>query len=269
MHGISDGVPITGEVDVLIVNFRTPDLTIQAVRSVLPEPELAEVVVVDNASGDGSADRLDEYFANEPRVRIVRSQTNVGFGAGNNIAARSARAKYLFLLNSDATVKPGCLGRLVSVLESASDVGLVAPAVFVADGERLQDATYGVFPTPSAIFLRKNIAPRDTLNPDWISGVAFMARREEYLRLGGFDEAFFMYHEDVDLCRRYRDCGFGVRRELSASVVHLLGQSSTSTRSKLAVYDASQDRYLVVSGASPIGRATVKIARGIYRRMRA
>jgi GT2 family glycosyltransferase len=96
-----------------------------------------------------------------------------------------------------------------------------------------------------------------------------MVRREEYLRLGGFDEAFFMYHEDVDLCRRFRQAGGAAYRELSASVTHLDGRSSASIQAKLAAYDASQDRYLAVSGASTIGRATVRIARGLYRGIRA
>jgi len=264
--GLGDGA-VHRLVDVLIVNYKTPELTIRAVESVLGESELGTVIVVDNASGDGSADQVEARFAQTPSVHVIRSPENAGFGAGNNLAARAASSRYLFLLNSDAAIEPGCMGKLVAVLEGRPDIGLVAPAVYLLGGA-LQEGSYGSFPTPATIFLRANRRVADTHTPDWISGVAFMARREEYLRLGGFDEGFFMYHEDVDLCRRFRDAGLIAYRELGAAVVHMEGGSSPSNRARLAAYDASQDRYLAVSGTSPFGRATVRIARGLYRGLR-
>ena len=256
------------DVDVLIVNYKTPKLTICAVESVLDEPELQAAIVVDNASGDDSADRIEAHFAGRDCVRIVRSERNAGFGAGNNLAAKRASATYLFLLNSDATVGRGSLKQLRLVLESRPDVGLVAPAVYNSGEDRLQNATFGSFPTPATILLRKNVCASETLTPDWISGVAIMTRREQYEQVGGFDEGFFMYHEDVDLCRRYRQIGLSAYREMGARVDHRVGASATSTKSQLAAYDEAQDRYLAVSGVSLPARAGVRAARAIYRRLK-
>jgi GT2 family glycosyltransferase len=168
------------------------------------------------------------------------------------------------LLNSDAVIEPDCLVKLISILDARPEVGLVAPAVCIEDGT-VQDGSYGSFPTPATIFLRANGLLADTRTPDWISGTAVLVRRDDYMRLGGFDEGFFMYHEDIDLCRRFRQAGLIAYREPSAVVVHLGGCSSPSNRAKRAAYDASQDRYLAVSGVSRFGRAAVRIARGIYR----
>ena len=257
----------TATVDVLIVNYRTPDLTIQAARSVLAEPELRRVIIVDNASGGEGAEPIRTALAADP-VEIIASEQNLGFGGGNNLAARSAKAQYLFLLNSDAYVKPGCLEALQAVLDRDTTVGLAAPSVYLADESTLQEGAYGRFPTPMNLFLGVNKREALALRPDWISGVAFLARRSEYGRLGGFDEGFFMYHEDVDLCRRYRAEGLCVQREPAATVVHLLGRSAGSNASQKRAYDESQDRYLAVAGHSAAGRAAVKLARGIYRRLR-
>ena len=254
------------DVDVIIVNYNTPSLTIEAAKSVLDAPNLRQVIIVDNASGDGSAEDFKRVFAGAAeRVHIVESERNLGFGGGNNLGARSAGSEYLFLLNSDAVANPGCIAALHDILKKHSDIGLVAPSVRLADTGDLQPGTHGVFPTPRALLTRQTTASRaDDLEPDWISGVAFLARRAEFEALGGFDESLFMYYEDVDLCRRYRLRGLKVAREPKVTVVHKLGQSGIGNPRHKTVYYESQDRYLRLAGYSPLARFALAGARGIF-----
>ncbi|MEA2716233.1 MAG: hypothetical protein QOI99_550 [Actinomycetota bacterium] len=219
--------PVAGEADVavVIVNFRTAELTLEAVRSVTPEPGVAEIVVVDNDSGDGSADVLRSGLAEEPRARLVESASNLGFGRGLNLGIGQCTSPLLLLLNSDATLVTGSLEPLRRALLTDASIGIVAPAVYTGDGEELQAGAHGVFPTLAAVARRTNHHPPETLWPDWVSGVAMLLRRADFEAVGGFDPDFEMYLEDVDLCRRMRAAGKRVRREMGAAVVHLGGRS--------------------------------------------
>ena len=250
-------------IDTIIVNYRTASLTIEAARSVLKEPATNRVIIVDNASGDDSLRVLDKTFADQP-VDIVASPTNVGFGGGNNLGAEHSKAEYLFFLNSDAFVLPGCLELLRITLEKNPKLGLVAPKILLSDRKTTQADAVGIFPTPFAILFqhsKKSFSGK----PEWISGVAFMARREEFLKLGGFSRELFLYFEDVELCYRYRKSNYNIDQALSAAVVHLGGQSQQSTHLQKDRYYQSQDMYLRLTGASWLGRWLVKLLRHPYR----
>lgn len=244
------------DTSVVIVNYRTMELTRQAVASVLLEPEVTEVVVVDNASGDGSAAFLRAAFGDE-RVRVVESETNVGFGPAVNLAAADCATPLLFILNSDATLAPGSLGRLVLALTADESVGAVGPAVYLPDGH-LQPGTYGRLPRRSDLFRSTGWAGtasgEDGLDraPGWISGVAILLRTADFQTLGGFDPAFGMYLEDVDLCRRLGELGKRVIREPSAAVTHRVGKSWRSARDRTRSFHASKLRYFQALGAGPI-----------------
>lgn len=240
------------DVAVVIVNFRTPHLTAAAVESVLREPETSEVVIVDN-SPHRSEERA--FLHDDPRVRVEVSNDNIGFGRASNTGAYRVRSPYLFLLNSDATVQSGCLQALRTVLDTQARVGLAAPQVFLPDATTPQRDAQGSFPTLWSIATRRDIHRHPSDTPDWVSGVAVMARRADFLRLGGFDEAYHMYLEDVDLCHRYRDAGFEIRREDLAGVVHLAGASRTSSDLQRRAYAASRETYLKRRGIpGPIAR---------------
>ncbi len=122
----------------------------------------------------------------------------------------------------------------------------------------------GVFPTPLRLIMRRARAVPNRDEPDWITGAAFMARRDEFLALGGFAEELFLYYEDVDLCWRYRQAGKRIVVEREAHVVHLGGRGRLSTKQqKLASFE-SQDLYLKRAGHSPLARLCVDIARSPY-----
>ncbi len=247
------------EVTAIVINYRTPDLTKGAVRSCLAEPEIAEVIVIDNASGDESADILTEEFRGN-RVRVMENDKNIGFGGANNKGISKARTDFVFLLNSDAFVLEGAVGRLLARLTADDSIGLIGPEVVESDGKTPQPLNFGPFPTPRTIFTR-NQHVADNGHPDWVSGVAMLARRDLLLELNGFDDEFFMYFEDVDLCRRIRNAGKQVAREVSAKIVHFGGQSLRSNFKRKKLYYAAQDRYLELTEAPPFSRGMVKASR--------
>lgn len=250
------------DTSVVIVNYRTMELTRDAVASVLPEPEVREVVVVDNASGDGSADFLRAAFRDE-RVRVIESGTNVGFGPAVNLAAAQCAMPLLFILNSDATLAPGSLARMAHALTADETVGAVGPAVYLPDG-RLQPGTHGRLPRRSDVLRSTGWASTGAGDPaldraaGWISGVAMLVRAADFDAIGGFDPAFGMYLEDVDLCRRLGDLGKGVIREPSAAVTHHVARSWRSTRDRTRSFHASKLRYFERLGASPMELACIR-----------
>jgi len=263
-------------VAVIIVNYRTKELSAEAVRSVLGDPLVDEVVVVDNGSGDGSSGYLRSAFPGFD-VQVVESLTNLGFGGGANLGVSATGAELVFFLNSDAVARPGACGRLSQALAEHPDVGVVAPAVYLADGRTLQPDVYGPLPAPRPL-LRTVPARRQRSSegreppPGWVSGVAMMMRRSDFAALGGFDPDFVMYLEDVDLCRRLQGMGKRVVRETAASVVHLGGRSDASRASRTAQFHRSKAVYLRKAGASTLSRhsaAVLSVTRMSVERLRA
>lgn len=269
MGSVEEPSSPVSDVAVVIVNYRTKELTVAAARSVLTEPEVAEVVVVDNGSNDGSADHLsDRLTGSSPAVSVVASARNLGFGQGCELGVRHSSAPVLFFVNSDATVAPGSVGVLRRALLDDPRSGVVAPLVFGPDGRTVQVDSYGVFPSLRTLLVRANRRPSASLEPDWVSGVAMMLRRVDHNGVGGFDRDFAMYLEDVDLCRRLRAAGRGVRRVPGAAVTHLGGASRSSSAEQRRQYHLSQRLYFEKAGAGPLTLAGVRFA-AVLRRLQA
>lgn len=238
---------------VVIVNYRTRELTARAVASVLAEDDVREVVVVDNASGDGSAEHLRDAFS-DGRVRVVEADQNGGFGAGVNLGAGACGSPLLFILNSDATVEPGSLALLVSALLGDERVGVLAPAVRLAGGGPQPDA-FGRLPRRWELMVPGRgrwTGGGDDRQPEWVSGVAMLVRAADFRSVGGFDERFEMYFEDLDLCRRLREQGRAAARLPAATVVHAAGRSWRSTSEKKRRFHRSKGLYARKLGASPV-----------------
>lgn len=254
-------------ISAIIVNYRTPELTIACVRSLLAEERIQEIIVVDNPApepGDNN-DQLRRAFERASTVKFIFLDTNRGFGGGNNAGAQIASGEYLFFINSDATLEEGALEPLVKMMDEKPHVGLVAPPVYLPHTHTLQPDVCGTFPTPLKIITRQTRSWSTSESPDWISGVSFIARREEFIRMGGFDEHMFMYFEDIELCHRYARFGFSVARFSSGpGIVHLGGASRTSTKKQKRAYYTSQDYYLRKVGFSAFSRAAVAFFRFFY-----
>jgi len=223
---------------VSIVTFDSAATIEACLRSVLAEHDPPRrVTVVDNASGDGTVERVRSGF---PEVELIEAGANRGFAAAHNAVLRTAAAPLALLLNPDARLEPGCVGSLVAALAAHPDVALAAPRVERPDGR--PEVSFGAFPSwrtdlrqrrLAAAVARGDAAALATVArrleqphcPDWVSGVCLLARIDALRRVDFFDEGFFLYLEDVDLCRRLRAVGQRVMVEPSARCVHLGGKS--------------------------------------------
>jgi len=214
-----------------------------------PENVSWEVVVVDQESLDGSAEMVEQEF---PQVNLVRQKPNLGFSGGNNVAYRHARGRYFLLLNSDTVVRPGWLTELVEYAEAHPRAGLIGPKLLNPDGSlqyscrRFPSLGAGAFRhTPLEWFFPKNQYTVDYLmkewdhnsprEVDWLSGACLMARREMIEEIGGLDDRYFMYFEDVDWARRAHDSGWEVHYVPSPVVLHEIGKSSDRRPKRMIV----------------------------------
>lgn len=201
----------------------------------------AEVIVVDNASTDGSADMVAAEF---PWVRLIHSPRNGGFAFGNNQALAHCRAANVLLLNPDTLMPAGGLGRLLERLQAHPEAGVIGPKLLKPDGS-MHLACRRSFPTPAVAFYRLSglsrlfphhprfgrynltfIDPDQAIEVDSVCGACLLIRRTVIERIGLLDERFFMYGEDLDWCLRARQMGWTVRYEPDVIVQHQHGGSS-------------------------------------------
>jgi len=235
-------------VAVVIVTWNVAALLRDCLHSLARQDVPLEVLVVDNASADGTPAMVRSEF---PHVRLLASERNLGFGGGNNRAlfelaadgAARPAPELVFLLNPDTVVRPGAVRALRAHLAGAERAGAVGPLLRNADGT--VQSSRRRFPTlltglaestplewhwrdnPVARHYRMADVPPDAPGAvDWLTGAALLLRRRALAAVGPFDERFFMYSEELDLCRRLQSCGWEVRFEPAAEVVHLEGRSS-------------------------------------------
>ena len=247
---------------VVIVNFRTADLTLRGLAHLLPDMQAlagvgVSVTVVDNDSGDGSYEKLCaevEARGWGDRVQVVASGHNGGFGYGNNVAIRRALAQpdppdYVYLHNPDAHVRPGALRTMLEFLDAHPEVGVAGTRIH--DPGAGQHASAFRFPSvlseiegglrfgPVSRLLRKHSvwadAPDHTAEVDWVSGASAFFRREVFETVGLFDENFFLYFEETDLCRRAREAGWKIWYVHEAVVEHEEGAATGISNKKKRV----------------------------------
>jgi len=254
---------MTPDVTAILVNYNAGNELAVALRSI--QSDCAEVeweaVVVDNASSDNSAAIVETF----PRATLIRNPANVGFGRAVNQAAAVATAPRLLLVNPDCRLVSGAISTLRSVLDAEPSCAVVGPRIFDPDGTVQgsargdPDMLTGLFGRTGALrvllpFLsvaRRNVVVEDAVRTgassvvvDWLSGACMLIRRDAFTAAGGFDERFFLYWEDADLCRRLRNRGFQVRYVPGASAVHQVGRSSqTARRSSIRAFHASAYLY--------------------------
>jgi N-acetylglucosaminyl-diphospho-decaprenol L-rhamnosyltransferase len=253
-------------VAVVILNYRTPDMTLDCAASVAPElgPDDA-LIIVDNQSGDDSVPRIEAGLRARglDRARLIASPVNGGFAAGNNLGIRAASAEAYFLLNSDTLLRPGAIERLWSALAEDARVGLVSPRLVGGDGAPQVNCFRRHTPV-SELLAAARTGPIDKLlerwlvpieetpagyEPEWTSFAAVLIRKQVLEQVGLLDEGFFMYFEDVEYCLRARARGWTIRNVPEAEVVHFHGVSSkvealtAARRRRPAYYYAARRRY--------------------------
>ena len=222
---------------IIIISWNTHDLLNQCLTSVFKTPLTDwEILLVDNASTDGSSPMVREHF---PKVQLIENKENVGFASANNQAIRKSMGKLILLLNSDTVVKPNALQEMVRFMDEHPETGAAGAYLLNPDGT-LQPSCEP-FPTLTREFLRLfhltslwqgncyRMAKWDPKKPrevEVIKGACLILRKEALKTIGLLDEDFFFYSEDVDLCYRLRKAGWHLYWVPTAKVVHYGGQSS-------------------------------------------
>jgi hypothetical protein len=231
------------QLSVIIVNYNVRDFLHHALISLQKAMKgiRGEIIIVDNASDDGSIEMARRRF---PSVALIASKTNLGFAKANNLALQRARGKYFLLINPDTLVQEDTLRVMIRFFEENRDVGLAGCKILNPDGS-FQLACRRSFPTPwvgftkmsglsalfphSRLFGKYNLtylSPDETYEIDAVSGSFMMVRREVYEQVGGLDEEFFMYGEDLDWCYRIQQAGWKNCYVHSTQIIHYKGEST-------------------------------------------
>ena len=240
------------KLSIVIVNYKVRDLLAQTIRSIISADgfENCEIIVVDNNSRDGSKELIEKDFA---FVNFIELKTNSGFAKACNIGANEAKGQYILMLNPDTIISKNTLAFGINYLEKHKNVGILGPKILNQDGS-FQFQCRRTFPTPTNAFaymsgLSKVFPKSKTFGaynltylpsdceccPDAVSGACFFIPKDLFLQIGGFDEQFFMYGEDLDLCAKVKNAGFEIKYSPETEIIHFKGRSSIQQKLKSRV----------------------------------
>jgi GT2 family glycosyltransferase len=253
------------DLSIVILSWNVRDLLRQCLESMASgrplsanhPPLTTEIIVVDNASSDGSVEMVRAEF---PEVRLIANQTNRGYTGGNNDGIAAALGRYVMILNPDTRVLDDALVAMVAYADAHPDVGVVGPQLLNPDGSvqssrrRFPTLMTGLF---ESTWLQP-LAPRDVLRRyyvldqpdgaiqevDWLFGACFLVPHKVIQQVGALDESFFMYSEEMDWCHRIRQAGWKVVYLPEAQVIHYGGKSSDQVAAQRHIYfQTSKVRY--------------------------
>jgi N-acetylglucosaminyl-diphospho-decaprenol L-rhamnosyltransferase len=260
------------DLSIVILSWNVRDLLRQCLGSVVRDQSLdvtdggaitgscpltTEIIVVDNASSDGSAEMVRTEF---PFVRLILNETNRGYTGGNNDGIAAAAGRYVLILNPDTQVMGNVLATMIAYADAHPKVGVLGPQLLNPDGSvqssrrRFPTLATAVFEStwlqslaPHSVLSRYKVLDRaddETQEVDWMVGACLLVRREVIHQVGGLDEVFFMYSEELDWCRRIQQAGWKIVYLPTAQVVHHIGKSSDQVVAQRHIYfQASKVRY--------------------------
>jgi GT2 family glycosyltransferase len=244
------------DLSVIIVSYNTRDVLRRCFQHLDDAATglALEIIVVDNGSKDGSVEMLTAEY---PHVRVISSAVNLGFGAANNRALEQASGRYIILLNSDAFLRPDSLQRAIAHMDSQPEVGLGGGRL-IGQTETWQPSAR-CFPSllneflclsglasrypKSKFFGRFDRTWSEAMEPaevDWVPGAFSIIRPDALKKVGFFDEDFFLYYEEVDLCRRFKAAGYKIQYWPDVVIVHLGGESSKTVSDAVVSRAGSQ-----------------------------
>lgn len=287
------GADVRTGVSVVLVSFRTPTLLAACLEELRREPCIREVIVVDNASGDGSAELVERAF---PETRLIRNAMNVGFARAVNQALGECAGEYILLLNPDVVLGPTAVSQLVALLASDPSIGAAGPAIRHIAG-RLRVLSGGRQPTLWRMFTHATLLsrfsrraplleglnllagvhddrPRDV---EWLTGACLMIRHDALDSVGQLSERWFMYAEDLEFCLRLGRAGWRLVHLPSAHIVHHMAASTdcstaTSTAWAVALHDYYREDICHGAISAVLWRlvfAAQLLSRSLYYRLRA
>ena len=235
------------DVSIIFVNYKTKNLTINAIKSVIEQTKEIkyEIFVVDNASNDGSIEAISKEF---PNLHIIKNSENKGFGAANNLAIQEAKGKYILCLNTDTILLNNAIKIMFDFMEKEGNENVGVCGGYLTDEKGIPCICGGYFPGLMDIIFRfclKNIFPviytkyissslksnevNLTGTIDHIIGADIFFRKSVLDIVGNFDENFFMYREETDLCKRINKAGFKINFVPQAKIMHLEGKSTRNS----------------------------------------
>ena len=227
------------------MNYNSTDCAIKSIESIYKTINrmLLNIIVVDNASND-NPERILQKF---PKIRLLINKKNIGFSKAVNAALAFCKAPYLVLLNPDTIVLEGFFESVIGYLEKNKHVGIIGPKIYEQDGtvqgsaRRFPTLLTSMFgrkspltkmfpnnPITSKEFICFNCNGTDDIDTDWVSGACMVTRRKVFEEVSGFDERFFLYWEDADLCKRTKQAGWKVVYYPKAEIIHSVGKSSST-----------------------------------------
>ena len=272
------------ELTAIIVNYNAGDELKGALQSVAAECAGLDwdAVVVDNASADDGAAGVIGVV---PRVTVIQNAANVGFSRAVNQAMAASSAPLLLLMNPDCQLRPGSLSALRAALDAEPSCAIAGPRILNPDGTVQgsargdPDMLTGIFGRtsglqallPSVPAARRNVVVEAALATgtpsvvvDWVSGACMLIRSASLRAVGGFDEHYFLYWEDADVCRRLREHGYHIRYVPSATAIHAVGRSSRTARAaSVRAFHASAYRYYATHVAPAAWDPRRLVARGL------
>lgn len=212
-------------VSAIVLTYRSPKDTLACVRALLQQTigSRLEAIVVDNHSDTDSIGILRTQLPKDPRVRMTETKANLGYGKGNNFGAQYATGEYLLIINPDNVLPPDALEKMVAAMERDLTIGILAPKLVFPSGTVRDSAR--AFPSFTDVFIKRTVlrylfpgriaaytqsgsrgfackAPTASREVDWVAGACLLLHRSLYAEIGGFDPRFFLFFEDIDLCRR-------------------------------------------------------------------
>lgn len=239
------------QISFIVVNWNTKDMTkgcLESIYNSLHEGPF-EIILVDNASSDGSIDHLRAQF---PDVRIITNSSNLGFAKANNQGLAIAKGSYAFLVNSDVVMNADAIDGVGSFLNSNKDIGVVGTRLIYGRDGKTQKYAFGYAPTLwrlfnqfSALFYLSRYIPLfkgitacslekgAPVPVDWVSGACLAVRMEAYKKVGGMDESYFFYVEDMEWCSRIKRAGWQVYFMPDLNVLHFYGTSQQTREQRV------------------------------------
>jgi hypothetical protein len=260
------------DLSIIILNYKQKGLLKQCLKGIIAaQPRLEyEIIVVDNDSADGSLAMVKTMFLSQPDlerqlllpiakppaippIKTIQSPTNSGFAGGNNLGIKQALGKYVMILNPDVAIVPQALEKMVAFMESQSKVGIIGPRLINPDGSTQYSCRrfpnslvpfyrrtfFGHFGFAKKItdsYLFKDFDHESNRPVDWLFGACLMIRQSSLSKVGLFDQRFFMYFEDLDLCRRFWQAGFEVFYFSGVEMVHYHQQLSAEKGGVLGIF---------------------------------
>jgi len=256
------------DLSIIILNYNTRDLLRDCLRSVLKSKKNSfayEIIVVDNASVDGSVEMIKREF---PQVKIIQSKENLGFAGGNNLALKKAQGKYILFLNSDTQVKPDAFQKMISFMDSDPKIGAATAKTMLVSGGMDPDCHRG-FPTPWAsicYFLGlEKLFPKSKIFGQYHQfyldlnkiheidagfGTFMFVRRQALTEVGSWDENYFFYGEDLDLFYRIKKAGWKVMFYPEPLLIHHKGASSGLRKESKKISQADRQTRIRTAKAS-------------------